>query len=92
VEPIGIVKHESDYIFKNEQYSSRLYEIVVERLTAAFPPASRILRPHLAAKGRVHVIIPSALLLLGNNINSGTAARYTDLWLDGILNRAWVYI
>lgn len=59
-------------------------------LTAAFPPASRTLRPHLAARGWVHAIIPSVLwttlLLLGKVMNAGTAVAYTELRFTGILN------
>lgn len=44
-------------------------------LTAAFPPASRILIPHLAARGWVQVTIPSVLcttlLRLGKVTNLG---------------------
>lgn len=52
------------------------------RLTAAFPPAARTLRPHLAAKGWVHATIPSVLWTTLLLLMNGTSAILLEHLMD----------
>lgn len=60
------------------------------KLTAAFPPARNISRPHFAARGCVQATIPSVLyttlLLLGKDMKSESEAGYKASALRGMMN------